>query len=170
MNGTLSDDKYAAFVGRRQREMDTKITTKMTFVPSGQESAGIAVVQAMNHQLHIERACEKGKQVVRVKMITSDYQQPPYFPGFTSTTNRENICTVDYVNDKIVLQIEMHNEDFTIRYGESEENLKELCKVDGSLINPEKVGCMCGTMLGMYATGNGEDSENVAAFDWFQCH
>ena len=64
----------------------------------------------------------------------------------------------------------MHNEDFTIRYGESEENLKELCKVDGSLINPEKVGCMCGTMLGMYATGNGEDSENVAAFDWFQCH
>ena len=58
MNGTLSDDKYAAFVGRRQREMDTKITTKMTFVPSGQESAGIAVVQAMNHQLHIERACE----------------------------------------------------------------------------------------------------------------
>ena len=128
------------------------------------------MVQAMNHQLHIERACEEGKQVVRVKMITSDYQQPPYFPGFTSTTNRENICTVDYVNDKIVLQIEMHNEDFTIRYGESEENLKELCKVDGTLINPEKVGCMCGTMLGMYATGNGEDSENVAAFDWFQCH
>lgn len=169
MEGTLSDDKYAAFVGRRQCKMDTTITTRMTFVPEGQESAGIAVVQAMNHQLHVERACENGKQVVRVKLITADYQQPPYFPGFTSTTNRENICTVEYDKDTIVLQIEMHNEDFTIRYGESEENLKELCKADGSLINPEKVGCMCGTVLGMYATGNEEDSENTAAFDWFRC-
>ena len=168
MDGNLSDDKYAAFVGRRQREMDTTITSSMTFTPKGQESAGIAVVQAMNHQLHIERACENGKQVVRVILVTADYQQPPYFPGFTSTTNRECICRTEYDKNDIVLQIEMHHEDFCIRYGETEDSLKELCKVDGTRINPEKVGCMCGTVLGMYATGNGTDSENEAAFDWFR--
>ena len=40
--------------------------------------------------------------------------------------------------------------------------------VDGGLINPESVGGMIGTMLGMYASGNGEASENEAAFDWFE--
>ncbi len=53
-------------------------------------------------------------------------------------------------------------------HGETEENLKELCRVDGTWINPEKVGCMCGTILGMYATGNGTDLEKEAAFDWFR--
>ena len=62
----------------------------------------------------------------------------------------------------------MHNEDFIIRYGESENSLKELYRFDGSLINPEKVGCMCGTLLGMYATGNGTDINNWASFDWFR--
>ena len=55
-----------------------------------------------------------------------------------------------------------------IRYGESEAELQELCEINGALINPEKVGCMCGTMLGMYATGNGVDSEKTAEFDWFK--
>jgi len=122
----------------------------------------------MNHQIHIERACEDGKQVVRVVVITADYIQPPYFPGFTSTTNREIICSEAYDKSEIILQLDMQHEDFCIRYGESEEELKELCRIDGAVINPEKVGCMCGTMLGMYATGNGRDSDNEAAFDWFR--
>ena len=37
-----------------------------------------------------------------------------------------------------------------------------------SLINPEKVGCMTGTMIGMFASGNGTESDNYAAFDWFE--
>ena len=168
MDGILADDKYVAFVSRRQCAMDAVITAAVKFYPEGQESAGIAAVQAMNHQIHIERACEDGKQVVRVVVITADYIQPPYFPGFTSTTNREIICSEAYDKSEIILQLDMQHEDFCIRYGESEEELKELCRIDGAVINPEKVGCMCGTMLGMYATGNGRDSDNEAAFDWFR--
>ena len=37
------------------------------------------------------------------------------------------------------------------------------------MINPEKVGCMTGTVMGMFASGNGADSENQAEFDWFTC-
>lgn len=168
MDGNLSDDKFVAFLGRRQCSMNTTVTTNMQFTPKSQESAGLAVVQAMNHQLHIERACENNQQVVRVVLVTADYAQPPYFPGFTSTTNRTCLCSEPYSNDSIILQVEMHNEDFIIRYGESENSLKELYRFDGSLINPEKVGCMCGTLLGMYATGNGTDINNWASFDWFR--
>ena len=68
----------------------------------------------------------------------------------------------------IVLQMEMDGERFIIRYGESRASLQELAVVDGSLMNPEKVGCMVGTMIGVYATGNGRDIENEAAFSWFE--
>ena len=51
-------------------------------------------------------------------------------------------------------------------YGAEEAGLTELGRVDGALINPEKVGCMVGEMLGMFATGNGTASENKAVFRW----
>ncbi|MBR4393060.1 MAG: hypothetical protein IKT07_03445, partial [Oscillospiraceae bacterium] len=38
--------------------------------------------------------------------------------------------------------------------------------VDGALINPEKVGCMVGEMLGMFASRNGAASYNKALFRW----
>ena len=93
---------------------------------------------------------------------------PPYFPGFTSQTNCELVSSVRWDDADVVLQIELRGERFTFRYGRSLDSLTELCVADGALINPEKVGCMAGTMLGMFASGNGTDSDNVAAFDWFE--
>lgn len=54
----------------------------------------------------------------------------------------------------------------TIRYHDGLFCLTVLGKADGGDINPEKVGCMVGTMLGMFATGNGVSSDNQAEFDW----
>ncbi len=162
------DDRYAAYVSRRQRAVNVKISAKMEFYPKGNESAGIAIVQSMNHQVHVERILENGKQLVRVMLITADYDRPPYFPGFTSTTNRTEIKSIEWDSAEIVLGIEMLGEKFIVAYGSDADSMKELCTVDGALINPEKVGCMCGTLLGMYATGNGTDCENAARFDWFR--
>lgn len=163
----LSDDNYVAFVGRRQCQIDTKATCKMSFVPKAGEVAGLALVQAMNHQLHIERAFVDGKQVLQAILVTADYDLPPYIPGFTSTTNRQVVGTVEWDNQDIVLGLDIKGEDFTVLYGTDENSLKELCKVDGHIINPEKVGCMTGTLIGMFATGNGQDVDNGAEFDWF---
>ncbi len=168
MDGKVYNDRYVSFLSRRQRAQNVTVSTSMHFSPAETESAGIAAVQAMNHQIHVERAAEQNRQVVRVVLITSEFGQPPYFPGFTSRTNREVLKSADWDQDNIVLQIEMRGEKFVIRYGESEAELQELCEINGALINPEKVGCMCGTMLGMYATGNGVDSEKTAEFDWFK--
>lgn len=167
MDGNLKYDRYTAFVGRRQCAVNVMVTARMRFIAKNNESAGIAAVQAMNHQLHVERALEDGKQVLKAVVTTAEYDRPPYFPGFEGQTNRQIIASVPWEQEEIILQIEMKGEDFVIRYGEKEGTLQMLCKMDGSVINPEKVGCMCGTLLGMYATGNGEDSENIAEFDWF---
>ena len=161
-------DQFVAFLARRQRQMDTTITCQMTFNPQNMESAGLAVVQAMNHQYHLERAVEDGQQVVRLVLTTAEYERPPYLPGFTSVTKKEVVASAAWDQPEIILQIKMEHEKFTVSYGETKETLQEICIADGRKINPEKVGCMCGTMLGIYATGNGIDSENQAEFDWFE--
>lgn len=161
-------DQYAAFVARRQRQIHTAAACQMSFVPQGQETAGLAVVQAMNHEYHLERALQDGQQVVRLVQYTADYEVPPYMPGFSCETHRVVIASAPWEKPDIVLQMEMDGEKFTASYGESEEELRELCVADGNAINPEKVGCMTGTMVGMYATGNGQDVDNTAAFDWFE--
>ncbi len=167
MDGIHHDDWYSAFVSRRQRAMHVKISTRMKFAPTGTESAGLAVVQAMNHQIHVERTTKDGNQVLQAVLITADYNQPPYFPGFECKTNRTVLASLPCELTDLVLSIELDHEDFRIRYGSEENTLEHFCTVDGSLINPEKVGCMCGTMLGMYATGNGTDCDNAAKFEYF---
>ncbi len=163
-----TDDKYVSALLRRQRAINTTATCQMTFTPGGTESAGMAVVQAMNHQYHLERTVDHGRQVLRLVRYTAEYPCPPYFPGFTSKTSGEVVAETDWANADIVLQIQMEGETFTVRYGADRDNLTTLCVADGSLINPEKVGCMAGTTVGMFASGNGTDSNNVATFDWFE--
>ena len=131
-----------------------------------EESAGIAVVQAMNHQFHLELARENNRTVVQLLQYTADYDLPPYIPGFTSTTNRKLLAGAPFDGEEIVLEMELDENRYVFRCGTQENDLKELACADGSVINPEKVGCMVGEMIGMYASGNGMNSENNAMFYW----
>lgn len=168
MGGQLNEENYAAFLARRQRAVHTAATCKMRFSPEGSESAGIAVVQAMNHQVHMEKALDGGRPVLRAVVVTADFDRPPYFPGFEGHTHRETVAQVPFDGEEVVLQIEMDGQDWTVRYGLDRDSLQTIATLDGRLINPEKVGCMSGTMIGMFATGGGTDSRNTASFDWFE--
>ena len=57
------------------------------------------------------------------------------------------------------------NEVFRYRVPDGEWNL--LGAADGRLINPESIGGMVGTVLGVHASANGHKSANEAVFDWF---
>lgn len=166
-NDPNDKDAYVAFIGRRQREINVTAETKMHFIPSGDEAAGLAVIQALNHELLIERCTRDGKQLLRAVCVTADYDLPPYIPGFTSVTKRETIAETEYSSPDVTLKITMSGEEWHIYYGENGADT-ELCAFDGRILNPEKVGCMTGTMIGMFATGNGTDSENAAEFDYFE--
>lgn len=160
-------DTCPALLVRRQRSIDTTAACRMRFVPENGESAGLVVMQGMNHMYMIERCQVDGRSVIRVRLCTSDYTVLPYIPGFTCAAREECITVIPWEPDDVVLQIEMRGECFTVSYGAEEEQLTVAAKLDGGRINPEQVGCMVGTMVGMYASGNGVFSDNEAAFDWF---
>jgi alpha-N-arabinofuranosidase len=138
----------------------------MRFVPMENESAGIAVVQAMNHQFHFALVCKEGQTMLELVQYTADYELPPYIPGFTSTTNKKVLASVPWEREEIVLETELDENRYIFRCGAEENGLIELACADGAVINPEKVGCMVGEVIGLYASGNGEKSNNSALFCW----
>ena len=168
LESTGARDAFRAFIGRRQRQPKAELSAQMHFIPSGTEEAGLAVVQSLNHELLVTRCEDGGKQLLRVIAVTADFNTFPFLPGFKSESHRETVAEVPYDLADIVLKITMDGEDFHILYGSSEGQLNELCSFDGRIINPEKVGCMTGTVVGMFASGNGTDSSNRAAFSFFE--
>jgi alpha-N-arabinofuranosidase len=161
-------DTWCSMLARRQRNPHQVMTCQMHFTPHLTEGAGLVVMQAMNHMYKLERRKKDGQQMLMLVLSTADYDLPNYMPQFTCETKEAVIASVVWPEEDIILSVELDNETFTFRYGSDEDHLKELAVCDGALINPEKVGCMVGTMVGMYATGNGESVDNRAEFDWFE--
>ena len=166
MEAERPQNNSLAFACRRRRQPHCRFSCRMRFTPAGDESAGIAIVQAMNHQFHLELARENGQNVVQLLQYTADYDLQPYIPGFTSTTNRTVLACAPFDGEEIILEMELDENRYVFRYGADEKDLAELVCADGAVINPEKVGCMVGEMLGLYASGNGGKSENSALFCW----
>jgi alpha-N-arabinofuranosidase len=164
----LSEENYRPFIAKRQLQPDCSVSLSMHFQPREGETAGLALVQAMNHQLRMERCSDGGRQLLRVVLSTADWNVPPYFPGFSSETKQTVLFEKDWDSDRAVLRIDMKGEDWTLYAGQPEEEMEVLCHADGRLVTPEKVGCRIGTMLGAFASGNGKDSDNEAEFDWFE--
>ena len=166
MEAAPSKENFVPFVARRRRQPHCRFTCRMRFTPEGVESAGLAVAQAMNHQVHLQLSRAGGEQKLELLLFTADYALPPYIPGFTSVTSRSLLASVPWAAEEVVLEMELAENDYIFRYGPDEQHLIELGRADGALINPGKVGCMVGEMLGIFASGNGTASENSAVFDW----
>lgn len=168
IGGERRTDRFMPFIGCRQTQFHTTISCQMRFLPKDTESAGLALLQAMNHQLHLERAVEDDRQVIRCVLYTTDYDMPSFIPHFHAKTTKEVIASAPWETKEILLKMEIRGEEITLLYGSTEMDLRELCRADGTRLATKQNGCLVGTLVGMFASGNGSDSKNHASFDWFQ--
>ncbi len=165
---TMAYGYYAPALCQRQLEPRESVAASMEFRPRGAQTAGLVIRQAMNHQYRLELAQEEGRTKLRLILNTSDFDVPAYVPGFQARETCQVLAEKDWEGDRIVLAAELDGNRYTFRCGESREDLQVFARADGFAINPEKVGCMTGTMIGIFASGNGTDSADEAAFDWFE--
>ena len=157
---------FVSLLAKRRRQPHCRFACRMRFAPAEGESAGIAVVQAMNHQFHLQLTRENGQNRLQLLRSTADYARPPYLPGFMSETHRLVLAERPWDADEVVLEMELNENEYIFRCGAEEGSLSELGRGDGADINPEKVGCMVGEVLGVFASANGRISENRASFAW----
>lgn len=159
-----------SFIGRRQQHASFSMMVKMSFTAlTDRETAGLAIVQASNHQFRLERSQEGEKQILRLMLCTCEMKGFPWRPGFESNTKEVVLARAEVGAGDIIMKVKAHGQAHSFYYGETEDRLSPLYEnADGSLINPEIVGGMIGTLLGMYTSANGEFSENYAEFEWFE--
>lgn len=162
-------DDCVSVVLRRQRHIDFEASCQMNFMAKDAESAGFVVMQAMNHQYKVQKVCKDGAQVIQFVQTTTDFNVPPYMPHFDGKTQEVILKEMVWDKEEVVIVMKAYGNDYNFYLGTSKEDLVPLYEhADGKIINPEKVGGMVGTMVGIFASGNGVDSDNAAAFDWFE--
>jgi len=83
--------------------------------------------------------------------------------------HREVINKVQIPKGRIYLTIEGHKETYNFYYGLRERETIAISEsVDASLLSTIVADGYLGTMIGMYASGMGHNSNNDADFDWFR--
>jgi beta-xylosidase len=166
---TIKKVPSLSFIGRRQQHANFRISVRMCFDPlSENETAGIIVMQASNHQFRFERSMEKGKQILRLIQCTSELNGYPHQPHFKGVTTETQLKKTVVDGGDIILTMIAEGQAYSFYYGNSDGSLSCLYEnADARKINPEIVGGMVGTMIGMFASSNGQESTNNAEFDWF---
>lgn len=168
-SGTKKNLKTIGFLGRRQQCSSLKVSSKLLFMPNNGESAGLALIQAMGHQIKVERVCIANQQILRVVQNLSSFDCPPHKENFKYEVQEKILVSIPYLKKDIILALVIQNQEFDVLYGENYEELKVLIKnCNLSIINPQKIGGMSGTIIGMFAKSDIKGSENRAKFDWFR--
>ena len=98
-------------------------------------------------------------------LVCSSFELSPGIPLFHSKdlANWEQLCNVLTPQNGFYVE---QNTGIAIVQAMNHQFHLELARADGAVINPEKVGCMVGEVLGLYASGNGKKEENKAVFSW----
>lgn len=166
-NPDLSKDNNISLVVTRQRDINFEAYCNLNFKPQNNEAAGFVMLQACNHHIRIEKILINNISTIRVVLATTEMSGPPYLPGFTSTVIEETLAEQICDSEDIIFGVKVKRQNVECYFGKTKENLTHLCDVDARKINPEFIGGIAGTMIGMFATGNGVESSNYAEFDWF---
>ena len=161
-------DDCVSFLGRRQTDTGFSVTVYMDFIPMNSETAGLLIMQAANHQYRFERFLSADGPCLRLVLVTTEQSGPAYLPGYRADTTEQVLLERSDDRQPIVLRFEAMGQDYCFFAGPSEDKLTPFyLHADGRAVNPESVGGMVGTVIGMFASSNGNKSDNAAHFAWF---
>jgi xylan 1,4-beta-xylosidase len=145
-----------SFVGRRQQHMHFAARTVLEFMPRGEnEVAGLALLQNSDFHFRCVFTLKDGNTVVR---LTRRRQ------------GQEEVLAEKPVSaHRLYLKVEAAGQDYHFYFATRSEAWEPLAeRVDGRILSTDVAGGFVGAYIGLYASSNGEPSENVADFDWFE--
>lgn len=164
-----SRDDCVGFVGVRERTVDFSAETVMRFDPEHGESAGLGLLQACNFQYRVEVVRADEGKMLRLVLSTTDMAMPPFIPSFTSQTRNEVLFQMSCPEGDVRIRVEAERQRYRFFAGPDGAALQPLGgECDARLINPRCISALSGTLIGMFASGNGECSDNRAAFRMFE--
>lgn len=152
--GRIGEAGSPTFVGRRLTDVAFTATTRLEFSPTQEsEEAGIILLNNGTHfDLMVVRQKKKRYVIVKLQFGQTHYQSKP----------------VMLEDGPVDLRISGHGPTFSFAFAQGNETFRVVDRVDARFLSTETLGWFTGVYVGLYATGNGEQSKAPANFDWFQ--
>jgi alpha-N-arabinofuranosidase len=154
--GAIADRARYSFVGMRQRHFEFEAVTQISFTPSRSEEAGITVIQNDKSAFLFTLGNIDGENRVRLTQTLHDET------GLLGEAAIEN--EVSY------LKVTGNYLDYRFYYSTNGENWHQVGDtVDGTALSPYFIDGYnyTGVYLGLYASANGNESDNHADYEFF---
>lgn len=166
--GKIPRADCAGFVGRRQQHPSYKVQAKMEFVPHKKQKAGLIILQNGFHSLRFEMTLEDGRQVLRVIKAYQTTEAILTHHVVEGKFTQECLGQIPWEGTEVTLEIAAKEQSHSFTAIDAAGERRLLAEnVDGGFLGSETSGGFVGAYIGMFATGDGEEEENFAAFDWF---
>lgn len=152
---TMNDADSPTFVGRRQTDLNCRASARLEFAPATEnEEAGI--VLRGNDRFHYDLGVtlREGRRRVFLRKVLDGKPVEP-------------VSYADLPDGAVTLTVAARplSYAFACEAGGETVSLGEALTGD---LSSEKIGGFTGVYIGMYATGNGQNSSRVADFDYFE--
>lgn len=155
---SLEAEENVAFLARRQQHMCFAARTKMDFLPqrSG-ETAGMVALLSNQQYLCMEYTLWENKPTLRLVVREGE------------TKRVEAQTDLEKAPSTLWLKITARYQTYGFFYALKPEEWQPLLEqTDGRLLSVERGGGYTGTMIGIFASANGRQSQAFADFDWFE--
>jgi len=161
------------FVGRRQQHMrfDAACALKMQF-DSGNETAGLVILQNAYSQFRLELGRKDGANVLRLWRLKNIFplRGDGGYPDLDINPEYSHECLAEipWNGNSAVLKMSVREQMHSFYAGTDEYDLRLIsADLDGSFLGSENSPGFIGAYVGMFASGNDKESAAEAAFDWF---
>ncbi|AOZ93067.1 glycoside hydrolase family 43 protein [Paenibacillus crassostreae] len=152
---SLKDAEPSLFIGVRQQHRCMSVTTELCFAPDVDgEEAGIAV--RLNEQGHLTLGIRmaNGTRVLTAAAVDR---------GEVSI-----LSEVPVTGERIWLRITANEWEYQLNYSNDGTTWwNTIAHAAAHIVSPERNGGFTGALVGLYATGNGVDSQTSAFYDYF---
>ncbi len=162
---TCAGSTNPSFLGRRQQHLRCSVSTAMLFTPKADnEKAGLLVFQNEKHFYYLCKSSEKGKPVIQVYSSDSSGKAVSGMELIASAPIGKN-----EQENEVLLKIEAKEGTYSFSYAYNPGEwtlLKD--SVDAKFLSTRVAGGFVGCMYAMYATSQKQESNSVAAYNWFE--
>ena len=157
------------FIGRRQQHFSYTVETAVTFNPQNeQEHAGLAILQNAFHALFVEKVRRGNQNLLRVVKHYLTLEGTLTHNRGCGKYQQEIVSQITWPANSVILRLVADEQKHSFYAIDPDGEVHIIAQdVDGSFLGTETAGGFVGAYIGMFASGNGTDTGNAAAFDWF---
>ena len=163
----LTDLANPSFVGRRQQHIRFATRAALEFKPQQEyECAGLVLLQ--NNAFHF-RYVITGGATATVRLMKYSTTDPVSRSSPIPAGTEVVLAELPIQGDRFYFKVEADGQAYNFHIATEPEAWQPVAEgVDGRILSTPMAGGFVGAYIGMYASSNGQPSENTADFDWFE--